>query len=117
MYFERLSPVNRDETSIFLDDTGRMTVEQKGAQRDIVKVNCFEQLRITLVLACTLSGIMLRQFIIFKGNEGKNVHRKLQQHNRVKCKQVNISLNPAAWMNRELMVTWFNSTIKKHPFY
>ena len=59
--------INMDETPLYFDMPTSRTISKKGVREVRIRSTGAEKKHLTVILACTASGIMLPPMLIFKG--------------------------------------------------
>jgi DDE superfamily endonuclease len=73
--------VNMDETNIYFDQQGRVTLHEKGAKTvSLITTGC--SARCTVLLAVSASGEKLKPLIVFKGKPNSNSHNSVENELR-----------------------------------
>jgi hypothetical protein len=73
--------VNMDETNIYFDQQGRMTLHEKGA-KTVLLITTGCSARCTVLLAVSASGEKLKPMIVFKGKPNSNTHNSVENELR-----------------------------------
>jgi DDE superfamily endonuclease len=106
--------VNMDETNMYFDQKGRLTLANKG-DKTINATGTGSSQRCTVVLAATLSGEKLPPFVIFKGTpgaRGNSVERELETFGYpTSC---TFAVQEKAWMDAATFLVWVERNWK--PF-
>ena len=103
--------VNMDKTNFYFDSPSPHTIAKKGAKTVSLKKNRTSG-RCTVLLAVTLSGIKLPDFVIFKGKPGTIVEKEFE---KLDCpKDTFFTVQDKAWNDSEVMLKWIEKVWK--PF-
>jgi len=92
--------INLDETPVFFDMAGAMTIDYRGAKTVHIRTTGNDKNRFTCVLAVLADGTKLPPMIIFKG-------KRLQKGDYPP--DVIVRMNEDGWMTEKLMVDWLNA--------
>jgi len=96
---------NMDETPIFFDMIGNLTIEERGAKTVQIRTTGNEKNRFTCVLTVLADGTKLPPIVIFKG---KRVPNNLPS-------EIIVLMHPKGWMDESGMKVWFDKVWKKRP--
>lgn len=95
--------INMDETAVFFDMSRNRTIDRVGARHVNMRKTSSSTLRVTVAVAVTASGSILRPMIIFKGQpQGRIATRELPEYppgSEYACQ-------PHAWMDGATMQQW-----------
>ncbi len=94
--------INMDETPMYFDMVPGYTINKKGAKEVHIRSSGSDKKRMTAVVTCTGSGLMLTTLAIFKGK------RKLKF---VAPSGIKTALQVKGWMDAGLMIKWFENVI------
>jgi len=94
-----------DETPIFFDMVGSLTIEKRGAKTVQVRTTGNENNRFTCVLTVLADGTKLSPIVIFKG---KKIPKNLPS-------EIIVLMHPKGWMDESGMKVWFNKVWKNRP--
>ena len=93
-----------DETAIWADMPGNITVEKIGATSVPLLTTGHEKERITVCLSALASGEKLKPFIVFKRKRFPNELNNIQG--------AIIMLSPNGWMNETLTAEWVKQILE-----
>jgi DDE superfamily endonuclease len=99
--------VNMDETNIYFDQQGRMTLHEKGAKTvSLITTGC--SARCTVLLAVSASGEKLKPMIVFKGKPNSNTHNSVENELRTLGYPENgvYCVQKAAWCDSRVFNLW-----------
>jgi hypothetical protein len=96
---------NMDETPIFFDMVGNMTVDLKASKTVHVRTTGNEKNRFTCVLGILSNGVKLPPFVVFKG---KRLPKNLPNG-------IFVYMNEKGWMNEELTKIWIDRVWGNRP--
>ena len=96
---------NMDETPVYFDMVGNLTIENRGVKSVQVRTTGNEKNRFTCVLTVLADGTKLPPIVIFKG---KQMPKNLPSG-------IIVMMHPKGWMDEFGMKTWFNKVWKKRP--
>lgn len=94
-----------DETPVFFDMVGNLTIEERGAKTVQIRTTGNEKNRFTCVLTVLADGTKLPPIVIFKG---KKIPKNLPS-------EIIVLMHPKGWMDESGMKTWFDKVWKKRP--
>jgi len=96
---------NMDETPIYFDMVGNLTIEERNAKTVQIRTTGNEKNRFTCVLTVLANGTKLPPIVIFKG---KQMPKNLPSG-------IVVLMHPKGWMDESGMKIWFNKVWKKRP--
>eukprot|EP01022_Parablepharisma_sp_SALTPOND_P014365 TRINITY_DN1946_c0_g1_i2.p1 TRINITY_DN1946_c0_g1~~TRINITY_DN1946_c0_g1_i2.p1 ORF type:complete len:598 (-),score=38.42 TRINITY_DN1946_c0_g1_i2:314-1894(-) len=114
---KRVTPdrvVNMDETPLYFAPSISHVVAEKGAKTVAVDTPKKGNKRVTLILAVASDGSKLPPLLIFKGEFGKTLHKKLQKNTLVAQKRVYACCDPKAWNGQNPMKFWIDNIWNTH---
>jgi hypothetical protein len=89
---------NMDETPVFFDMVGNLTIEERDAKTVQIQTTGNEKNHFTCVLTVLADGIKLPSIVIFKG---KKIPKNLPS-------EIIVLMHPKGWMDESGMKTWFD---------
>jgi hypothetical protein len=110
---------NMDETSVFRDAPGEMTVDETGAKTVEIGTTQHDADRVAVVLACDRAGTLLPPLIIHKCYEKK----RFKKTHKLFPKTISTSAGDfllfvtyarKSWLNGRLMTLWANEIYNRH---
>ncbi|MEL7341299.1 MAG: hypothetical protein AAGM67_12520 [Bacteroidota bacterium] len=101
--------LNADETGVFLDAVTTRTIDFKGEKAIRVRSSGKEKSRVTFMVTATLSGELLKPFVILKGTRISRL-RKFHPSARVLSDAV-LSCSSNVWMTTLLMQSWLTRVV------
>jgi hypothetical protein len=90
-----------DETALYFEDLRDTTVEQEGARHIVIRSTGFASMRVTLILAVTMSGRKLMPIIVEKGKATFEF---------VRVGGCLVIRQPKAWVDQDLLLRWLEWT-------
>ena len=87
-----------DETPVFFDMVGNLTIEERSAKTVRIRTTGNEKNRFTCVLTVLADGTKLPPIVIFKG---KKIPKNLPS-------EIIVLMHPKGWMDESGMKTWFD---------
>jgi hypothetical protein len=96
---------NMDETPVYFDMVGNLTIDKLGAKTVQIRTTGNENNRFTCVLTVLADGTKLLPMVIFKG---KLMPKDLPS-------KIIVSMHPKGWMDETGMKIWFNKIWEKRP--
>ncbi|CAG8751711.1 644_t:CDS:1, partial [Acaulospora morrowiae] len=99
---------NMDETPVWFDMSGNLTVEEIGKKTVHVRTTGNDKNRFTVVLTCFADGQKHPPTVIFKG-------KRWPKSIPPPPPNINISFHEKGWMDEEGMATWTHDFAKKRP--
>jgi hypothetical protein len=103
---------NCDETPINLDNPNKKGIAKIGAKVVSAKSLGHEKYRITALLTIAANGKKLSPFLIFKGQEYKDLYNKLQKYPLVEAKKVFCATQVNSWINVKLFMEYLNKLFR-----
>ena len=95
--------INMDETPLYFDMPSSRTISKKGVREVRIRSTGAEKKRLTVILTCTASGIMLPPTLIFKG---KRALKKIKVPPGVV-----VTVQPKAWNDATLTKLWIKKVL------
>ncbi|CAH1770491.1 4274_t:CDS:2, partial [Entrophospora sp. SA101] len=96
---------NMDETPVYFDMVGNLTIDKRGAKTVQVRTTGNDKNRFTCVLTILADGTKLPPIVIFKG---KRMPKNLPS-------QIIVLMHPKGWMDEIGMKAWFDKVWKRRP--
>ena len=98
--------INMDETPLYFDMPWSHTVSKRGVREVRIRSTGAEKRRLTVILTCTASGIMLPPIIIFKGKRAlKNISVP---------PGVVVTVQQKAWNDSALTKLWIQKILSRY---
>ena len=94
-----------DETPVYFDMVGNLTIENCGAKTVQIRTTGNEKNQFTCVLTVLADGTKLSPIVIFKG---KQMPKNLPSG-------IIVLMHPKGWMDESGMKTWFDKVWRKKP--
>ncbi|MEL7341177.1 MAG: hypothetical protein AAGM67_11880, partial [Bacteroidota bacterium] len=101
--------LNADETGIFMDSVMRLDIPFKGERSVQIRSTGKEKNRITAMITATLSGDLLRPYLILKGSAISRL-RKFRPNEKVLRRSV-LGCSANAWMTKMLLESWITKVL------
>ncbi|CAJ0868728.1 11424_t:CDS:2 [Entrophospora sp. SA101] len=95
---------NMDETPVYFDMVGNLTIDKHGAKTVQVQTTGNDKNRFTCVLTILADGTKLPPIVIFKG---KQMPKNLPS-------QIIVLMHPKGWMDEIGMKAWFDKRIRNY---
>ena len=104
--------VNIDETNIYFDMVGSITLSDQGSRTVSVK-SSGTSARCSILLGVTMDGNKLPPFVVFKGRQGGRIAREWTGATEYPRSSV-YAVQEKAWMDKRVFVEWIEKVWK--PF-
>jgi DDE superfamily endonuclease len=99
------SIVNIDETNIFFDMAGNMTLADRGSRTVSMKTTGSSN-RCTVLLGVSMSGDKLPPFVVFKGTRDGRIARQLQSEPAAFPNTMKYACQAKAWIDEPTFKDW-----------
>ena len=109
--YHRASIVNIDETNIYFDMAGGLTLADKGAKTISLRTNG-SSMRCTVLLGVTMSGEKLAPLVVFKGVPDARIQREFNNQQFAYPPQMVYCCQAKAWVDESVFALWIREVWK-----
>ena len=111
--FLKANVVNIDETNIYFDMVGKITLADRG-QKTVSVSSTGSSSRCTILLGVTMDGTKLPPFVIFKGKQGGRITKEWSARNTEYPTTAFYTVQEKAWIDKRVFIEWVEKVWKPY---
>ena len=105
---------NTDETNVYFDITGSVTLASRGSKTVSVK-NCGSSQRCSILLGATMDGNKLPPFIVYRGKPGGRISREWLNTSDFPSEYI-YEVQEKAWVDKTVFLTWIEKFWRPYSY-